>query len=154
MNAATILGAIGLGLTLIGLLITDILTRRRELILRLVDRRQAAYQQFMTDMTTLINNTIANPNAPPAQTGIDAMRAFNNSSFLVSDDRVVRSWLNFQSPTTDPQERLRRWARLMVAMRRDMGNARTKLRPSEALKTIIKPEDWAEVDRWFANADH
>ena len=132
-----------------GFYLNDRLTRNREVRLRLSDRKQQLYFDYMEFQTKLFKNTSGGITAPSMrEEAVEFMRKWSPLSFLVASDEVVREWQQLQT-TKSPQGQVARLARVLVAMRKDMGNVSTDIGPREALRTFIQPDDWNQIDEWL-----
>lgn len=126
------------------------MTRRREVELRLSDRKQKLYADFMAAQLGLFmavkNKTALKPSDS------DTIARFSSNALLIASDQVIREYQEFQRFARDHPEDLksiRFLATLTLALRRDMGNPRTQLSAQEAMQSFIRVEDWNELSDLF-----
>lgn len=152
MTAAVVVALVVQAAGLLGLLITDVLTRRRELELRLTERKQQLYAEFMAAMIAVMQSTKAG--SEPSPQDVEAIGKFGLASLLVSSDEVIRQWQELlrsgaraSGPNAPPP--FRDYARIFLAIRRDMGTRRTTLSEQEAIQAFVLASEWDDLAQHF-----
>jgi hypothetical protein len=150
MDSAILAVIIGQVLVLGGLLLSDVLTRRREVELKLSERKQKLYIDLITALIGLAKAT--KDNASLKAVDADVISRFSSNALLVASDDVYREFQEFQLFTKDhPNDTkgLPYLGRFALALRKDMGNPRSDLSAEEALRTFILAEEWAQLSDLF-----
>lgn len=138
---------------LVFLLLGDILTRRRETELRLAARKQELFIGFL-DVFGEVFGAFSGGKVPvaPDPKVVAEMARVGRVALLAASDEVVRAWFEFQrigAEETDADKRglrqMRQIGVFLIAMRKDVGHAKTILTEVEALQTFVRAEDWGQL---------
>jgi hypothetical protein len=151
METALLAIVIPQAVVLIGLLVTDVLTRRREVELRLSDRKQKLYADFVRAQINL-NRSVKEETALKDE-DTEVIARFSSNAWLVASDEVIQAFYEFQEfaqKHSGDLKSLPYLGRMLLELRKDMGNPRTQLSANEAVQSFVLVEDWDKVAELFA----
>jgi hypothetical protein len=117
--------------------------RRQAMELTLAEHRQKLYERFMSEYWVKALEGEMTPDA-----GIAFMRRWSQEAWLVASDSVIHAAIRLSAGVDDQEEMLRVASRLMVAIRRDMGNPAgfPAVGEREFLRLMIKVGDWGQIE--------
>lgn len=119
------------------------LARTRAMEDKLAERRQELYDRFMKEFVGKVYE-----GRLEQQHAVEFLRTWSRDAWLVASDNVVKAVIRLSAGTESQAEMFRVIARLMVAVRRDMGNPPGFLPVGEReyLRLLIKAEDWGQIE--------
>ena len=145
-------GAIAIGVGLIVWFLTSRVEAIRREKEKLQDERRKIYMQILDPFIRVfagVKNPSETQKALKQIISYENRRAFFELNMLGSDDvvRAVNNYMQYIYKKGDddspgnPQEILVHWGGLLLAIRKDLGNKRTKLKEADMLRALITDID-------------
>ena len=147
-------GAIAIGVGFVVWYLTSRVEAIRREKEKLQDERRKIYMQILEPSIRIFAGT-KNPSetrkALSQVTTYEYRKAFFELNMLGSDDvvRAVNGFMQYiygmedSKVSSKPQDLLVHWGGLLIAIRRDLGNKRTRLKEVDMLRALIKDVDKA-----------
>jgi hypothetical protein len=144
--AAVISGNVAVAVTFL----SDIRTRRREIAVRLGERNHDTMVEMLDALGA--GTKAVKQQRKPTQDELDRLGNLAQQAWLIAPDRVIKEWQKLQALTTQAPsdaQLFRQYGRFLTAMRQDMGHTRFfgRVGVREALRTLIVPQEWANLDK-------
>lgn len=126
------------------------LARTQASELTLAERKQELYADFMSKLWGPMTEGGMTPEL------VTYMQDWARRMIVTASDEVMMKMQAMQQASADGGNYMIAGAELFIAMRRDMGNARTRITARQLLRAIVKVSEWDAVDdmvagRWRPN---
>ncbi len=126
------------------------LARTQASELKLAERKQELYADFMSRLWGPMTEGGMTPEL------VIHLQDWARRMIVTASDEVMMKMQAMQQASVDGSNYMKAGAELFIAMRRDMGNNRTRITARQLLRAIVKVSEWDAVDdmvagRWRPN---
>jgi hypothetical protein len=124
----------------------DSLARHQAVELKLAERKQELYMDFMTKFWGPVTQ------GDSKFDGASFLQEWNRRMIFTASDDVLGKVQALQHASVAGGNYMKAGAELFIAMRRDMGHANTRVTAQQMLRSIVKAAEWDEVDKMLAGS--
>jgi hypothetical protein len=111
----------------------------REIKLKLSDKKYETYSEIIATLFDLVNRQKGLKQFKDEELLL-RMMTVKRDLLLYGNDRIIRKFFDWELNQLSGK-RLWNWAELAALVRKDMGNARTKITADDILKSLLSPTD-------------